>query len=279
MKEQFVHRIFILVVCLATCIVAKGQAFYGTTGLLHMPTADMQKDKTVLFGGNYLDKHTLSGYWRDSQEYKPFTLNYYVGITIFPWLEVSYTCTLVKGWRNSSYWPKETWGKFTNQDRAFHGRLRLWKEGWWKEWTPQIVFGMNDPGSHSYNGGGGIDWGGNESGNHNYLTRYYLAVTKHIAFQNIGNLGIHAAFVIGRAMTDTHYQRPALGANFQFELPKDGSFAHKAINGLNLMAEYDARTVNCGLEYHFWKDYINLIAELNDGKYFSGGLVFKIHLK
>ena len=27
------------------------------------------------------------------------------------------------------------------------------------------------------------------------------------------------------------------------------------------------------------KDYVNLVAELNNGKYFSGGLVFKVHLK
>ena len=34
-----------------------------------------------------------------------------------------------------------------------------------------------------------------------------------------------------------------------------------------------------GGEYSFWKDYVNLVAELNNGKYFSGGLVFKVHLK
>ena len=41
----------------------------------------------------------------------------------------------------------------------FHFRLRAWKEGWWKAWTPQVVIGANDPGSHSSNGGGDIDWG------------------------------------------------------------------------------------------------------------------------
>ena len=44
------------------------------------------------------------------------------------------------------------------------------------------------------------------------------------------------------------------------------------------MAEYDARTVNIGAHYQLWKDHINLIAELNNGKYFSGGIYFKIHL-
>jgi hypothetical protein len=61
-------------------------------------------------------------------------------------------------------------------------------------------------------------------------------------------------------------------------LPED-NLAVKALNGLDLMAEYDARTVNIGAHYQLWKDHINLIAELNNGKYFSGGIYFKIHLK
>ncbi len=76
--------------------VIKGQAFYGTTGLLHAPTAVMQKDKTVMLGGNMLDVNILSRYWVRS-EYHPYTYNYYINCTLFPWLEVAYTCTLVKG--------------------------------------------------------------------------------------------------------------------------------------------------------------------------------------
>ncbi|EEZ23372.1 hypothetical protein CE91St6_26490 [Phocaeicola dorei] len=48
---------------------------------------------------------------------------------------------------------------------------------------------------------------------------------------------------------------------------------------LNLMAEYDARTINIGAEYSFWKDYINAVIEFNRCRYFSGGVVFKVHLK
>ena len=67
--------------------VIKGQAFYGTTGLLHAPTAVMQKDKTVMLGGNMLDVNILSRYWVRS-EYHPYTYNYYINCTLFPWLEV-----------------------------------------------------------------------------------------------------------------------------------------------------------------------------------------------
>ena len=63
-----------------------------------------------------------------------------------------------------------------------------------------------------------------------------------------------------------------------FCLP-DTSLGNKILNGLNLMAEYDARTINIGFNYAVWKDRFNLIAELNDGKYLSAGLYFKICLK
>lgn len=33
------------------------------------------------------------------------------------------------------------------------------------------------------------------------------------------------------------------------------------------------------VKYSIWKDHINLIGELNDFKYISGGIYFKIHLK
>jgi len=45
------------------------------------------------------------------------------------------------------------------------------------------------------------------------------------------------------------------------------------------MAEYDARTINIGAEYSFWKDYINVVIEFNRCRYFSGGVFFKVHLK
>ncbi|WP_315901665.1 hypothetical protein [Phocaeicola dorei] len=168
--------------------------------------------------------------------------------------------------------------RVVNQDRAFNARLRLWKEGWWKSWTPQIVLGLDDPTSHEAYGGGAIKF--DEDGmQNNHFTRYYLAATKHFSFTGVGTLGVHAAYVDYRACWFPHYRRPAAGVNFKFNLLPEDNLAVKALNGLDLMAEYDARTVNIGAHYQLWKDHINLIAELNNGKYFSGGIYFKIHLK
>ena len=281
------RKIRLILICLIaiSSLQSQAQALYGTTGLLHAPTAEMQKDKTFMVGGNVL--HLVPLQYLTTNEIK-YTFNYYLNITIFPWLEVGYTCTINYANHGSTYFPEQSWGKYTNQDRAFNARLRLWKEGWWKAWTPQVVIGANDPGSHSSNGGGDIDWGGGGSGNHNYLTRYYLAATKHVEFSGIGTVGVHVAWVIGKAMSDVHYSRPAAGVNFHFGMKGEG-FWQKALNGFNLMVEVcpghaedlhtATYTVNVGGTYSIWKDHINLIAELNDGKYFSGGIFFKLHLK
>ena len=285
------HNSFLAFLCLCFCTVLKGQALYGTSGLLHMPTADMQKDKTVMLGGNVLDKHPLSTYWNNKNY--TYTYNYYINVTIFPWLEVAYTCTLVKGVKGN-YWPEQTWGKFRNQDRNFSGRLRLWKEGWWKEWTPQIVIGANDVIGDSWNGGSLSKPSELNYGN-GFLNRYYLAITKHFYFENVGTLGAHLSWIYSNRF-DNKLNDPAMGANFRFHLKDSDSWVHKAINGVNLMAEMvpgytDVKEdltfdpdgakyqVNLGMEYSFWKDYINAVVELNRCKYFSGGLVFKIHLK
>lgn len=136
----------------------------------------------------------------------------------FPWLEVVYTCTLVKGIHGSGYWPEQTWGKFVNQDRSFHFRLRAWKEGWWKSWTPQIVLGANDPGSHENAGGGDLtlqDVG--ESTNH--LTRFYLAATKHFAFSQWGTLSVHASLIQFDGINLDNDHGGAAGVSFRFHRP------------------------------------------------------------
>ncbi len=147
------RKIRLILVCLIaiSSLQSQAQALYGTTGLLHAPTAEMQKDKTFMAGGNVL--HLVPLQYFNSNEIK-YTFNYYLNITIFPWLEVGYTCTINYAEHGSTYFPEQSWGKYTNQDRAFNARLRLWKEGWWKPWTPQIVLGLDDPTSHEAYGGG-----------------------------------------------------------------------------------------------------------------------------
>ena len=239
---------------------AMAQFTYGTTGLLHMPTADMQRDKTFMFGGGYLNDHATPARW----DYD--TWNYYINITFFPWLEVAYTCVIFDEWLANRK------VHMINQDRSFHGRLRIWKEGWWKEWTPQIVVGVND-----FTTGAGTDYGemAVEGDGNGYLNRYYIAATKHLSWY--GEWGIHAAYVYNKRGKDK-LNGVAFGVDYQFALKGEEPW-QKVVNGLNLMAEYDSKSVNIGAKYALWKDHINIITELRECKYPSVGVYFKVLLK
>lgn len=270
------YCLIILLCC--TSMKLLGQHLYGTTGLISAPTAEMQKDKTFMIGGSMIDHNIYrSSYWSNSREYDPFTYNYYLNITIFPWLEVAYTCTLVKGVHGSSYWPQQTWGKFTNQDRSFHFRLRAWKEGWWKSWTPQIVLSTNDPGSHENAGGGNITFD-NVGESTNHLTRFYVAATKHFTFRQWGTLSVHASVIQFDGLDFNNDHGVTVGMNYRFQRPADG-FWNKALNGLNVMGEYYDGAWNIGTNYSVWKDRINVVVALYDGRYWSVGMYFKVCLK
>jgi hypothetical protein len=166
---------------------------------------------------------------------------------------------------------------YTNQDRSFHGRLRLWKEGWWKEWTPQIVVGGNDV-LFSTGKDANINIGsyeGSNIGGNTYFQRYYAAATKHLFWY--GEWGIHVAYVYSKRIGHK-FDGLAVGVDYQFTLKGEEPW-QKAVNGLNLMAEYDSKFVNIGAKYALWKDHINIITELRECKYPSVGVYFKVHLK
>lgn len=299
------HRFFwsLAGVLLGSALSVHAQYSYGTTGLLNTPTADMQQDKTLMVGGGFLEKHTSTARWFYN------TWNYYINMTVFPWLEVSYNLELHKAveWDRgvTGFWVPSTYGKFSNQDRQFSVRLRLWKEGWWREWTPQVVLGSDDISSHS--------WGDTDkrfeiadNSANAFNNRYYLAISKHFHFKAIGQLGTHVSYLYNKR-SDYPLNGVSIGANFCFSLPdEEGSVFNRLLNGLNVMAEAypadgrgtywssDGKTtqvhrdrgvsigkydINVGASYAVWKDRIHLIGELYGCHDFSGGIQFKIHLK
>ena len=95
--KHFLSRLYILLFVLS-CYNSHVNAQFtnGVTGLLHMPNAEMQKDGTFVIGGNFLNKHNLpNDNWWGYDSY-----NYFINITFFSRLEISYICTLVQGKKN-----------------------------------------------------------------------------------------------------------------------------------------------------------------------------------
>jgi len=233
----------------------------GMTGLLHMVNAEVQKDATFMLGGNMLHKNNIPSktWWGDYNTY-----NYYLNITFFDRIEIAYICTLVQG-KPNGFWPSYTYGRFVNQDRHFAGKIQLVKEGeWWKH-MPAIAVGVSDPTT-----GGSFDYTDmNVSGSSNgFFNRWFAAITKHFQIKGVGELGLHATYLKNKR-TDYPLNGLGWGVNFRPNFHKN----------LNLIVEHDTKTLNVGAIYSLWADHFNFLFELQEGKYISAGLVYKVNLK
>ena len=152
----------LLGLCLAWGTTAKAQYAMGNTGLMNIPTADMQEDGTFLLGGNYLPNGMT-----------PFnfnTGNYFANITFLNFVELSYRSTLLKTTRYD--------GKrgYFQQDRSMTARIRPLKEG---KYTPALVIGTNDPFRNTGN---------------NYYGSIYGVLTKGFSLTGEDRLAVTAGY-------------------------------------------------------------------------------------
>ena len=267
-----------LIICLSLIwgilLTAQAQYCIGTTGLLHLPTADMQPDKTLMVGGGWLNKAATPDCWYYD------TPNYYVNITFLEFFEISYDCTLWSGdWIAKAYGISRTSvKKWANQDRNFSARLRVLKEGQFWKWMPQVVVGANDVlHTSSQEDSGKIGVSSTKNG---HWGRWYMAFTKHLSFPGIGTLGAHVAGMYNDRK-EFLYKGVGVGADFKLDLAPGmlPDWLTAAANTLDVMAEYDTRAVNVGLRSSVWKDRVSVIGELYECKHASVGVQFKVTLK
>ena len=246
-------KLFFIVLFCSLSLSAFSQLTYGTTGLLHAPSAEMQRDKTFMVGGNFLNKELTPPTWYYH------TYNYFLSVTIFPFLEVAYTCTLFKaealGLKPYGY------SGFTNQDRYFSARLRVLKEGQFWKYMPAVVLGTSDPFTSS--GGGQV---GTTEGN-GYYSRFYIAASKHIPVVGKEEIGVHLSYLYNNRK-EYKLNGFALGVTY------NPSFHPQ----LRMIAEYDSKDFALGATYLLFK-HLHVQVEMQRMKYFSGGLTYKIHLK
>ena len=250
MQTNMIKKILFICLFLFSSLLLSAQLTLGTTGLLNSPSADMQPDKTVMIGGNFLnDRVTPDGF--------PYnTYNYFLNITFLPFLEVAYTCTLFKA--TDKFVPSKK-GRFVNQDRSFSVRLRLLRE---RKYLPAIVVGSND--LYTQSGGGKIL---SEGCGNQYFSRFYIACSKYINICPTEQIGVHMAYLYNRR-TSNHLNGFSGGVSYK------PSFVPE----LNLIAQYDSKTFCIGANYLLLKHLFAQVL-LQDGKYFTAGLAYKIYLK
>ena len=182
-----------------------------------------------------------------------------MNVTIFPWLEIAYTCTLFQSPTIGIDW-KVGKKKFTNQDRYFSARLRVLKEGQLWKYMPAVVVGTSDP--YTESGDGQV---GSADGN-GYFCRFYVAATKHIPIGK-EKIGVHLSYLYNRRV-DYHLNGLAGGLTYAPSFAPD----------LTVIAEYDAKDFAFGATYLLF-NHLHAQVELQRMKYFTGGLTYKIYLK
>lgn len=243
-------KILFTCVFVFSTLLLSAQLTLGTTGLLNSPSAEMQADKTVMLGGNFLNDKVTP----DKFPYN--TYNYFLNITFLPFLEVAYTCTLFKA--TDQFVPSKK-GRFVNQDRSFSVRLRLLQE---RKYLPAVVLGSND--LYTQSGGGKIL---SEGSGNQYFSRFYLACSKYIDICPTERIGVHLAYLYNRR-TSNHLNGFSGGVSYKPSFAPD----------LNLIVQHDSKSFCIGANYLFLKHLFAQVL-LQDGKYITAGLAYKIYLK
>jgi len=237
----------------------------SSSGLLQMPSAEMQPEGTFMITNNSLNPRSLptSGW-----SYRTFAYGF--SFTFWSRLEVGYVCTIFDG----SKIPGSTGRQrlMFNQDRHFTGRFQLLREGeFGLRWMPSLVVGVSDPTTGS-SANGYVDTSVEGTGN-GYFNREYIALSKHFNTP-LGELGGHLAYQYNRR-SDYRLNGPCAAVTFTPDLLRYRSI----LDAIRFIAEYDARTFNLGCIASVWENRFEAMVELQALKYVNFGVRYKLRLK
>ncbi len=229
------------------------QQYTGMTGLIHVPSAEMNKEGDARIGGHFINKYQTPSDFFSYQGERYNTFSYYLSITPFSWIELGYTCTLLKQVHSPMY---DGHG-YEEKDRYFSLKLRPLKEG---KWHPSVAIGCNDI-SDSYS-----FFNFDDDAVEALFGNYYVVASKHL-FWKREEIGIHLAYRHFVKKYNSKWDGIVGGITYR------PSFAQS----LRAIAEYNGNEINVGMDCLLWKNFL-LQASLQDGKYFSGGVCFQINL-
>lgn len=229
--------------------VVRAQEYTGITGMMHVPTAEMAPAGTARVGAFYLNGEFTPEKLRYMGD-KYDTYNHFLAIAPFSWVELSYVCTLLKNAKNNDETQKVG---YYNKDRHFCVKIRPLKEG--KYW-PALAFGAQDP-------TGTVK---DKSGDYVYFNNFYATASKHLNWKD-HELGLHLAYRYYRSDFNAKWRGVAGGITYR------PAFAPNS----RAMVEYTGSDVNVALDCYLWR-LLFVQAGLQNGKYFSGGLVLRVQL-
>ena len=252
MLVQLAHHKLLFLLLLFTLVGSSvmAQQYTGMTGLLHVPSADMDTIENLRLGVHALPLDMMPDAIRFEDE-KYASSNWYVSAMPLKWLEAGYSFTLMKFPKNMDRNSKEA--GFYSKDRYFSLRLRPLREG---RYWPSLVIGGNDV-------------IGQRDGDSNsfYFRNFYVAASKHVEVP-FGEVGAHLAYRYWTKSYNNRWNGVVGGITFRPSIYKP----------LRALAEYDGNGVNIGIDCVLFR-YVQLQASLMKCRYPSVGGALRIGLR
>ena len=160
-----------------------------------------------------------------------------------------------------------------NQDRHFLARVRLLREGeFGLPWMPALVIGVSDPttakGDFEY-----TSWEDVNGIDNGFFNRNYIVLSKHFN-TSLGEIGVHVGYLFNKR-EDYPLNAPCVGVNWHPVWFQGRGF----FDGLNLVAEYDARTLNIGFIASLLNDHFEAMFELQNFQWVNLGVRYRFALK
>jgi len=226
------------------------QTAIGTTGLINIPTADMQHDGTFMGGATFLPDSYLSDRFNFN------TGMYYINFTPFKWAEITLRETLFKGRQQFSSGTTGDVGYYF-QDRSYTVRIAplFWVKN---KWIPKLVIGTNDPWSD--NGG-------------SYYSCIYGVATEHFHINKIGD--ISASFGYFKSLGDCFGENNTKTYSGIFG---GISYTPAFWDKLMLCADYDTQGFNIGANVRLFNHW-NIFVYERDFNKFGGGMSYQFTIK
>lgn len=257
-------KIFLIAAALLITHASYGQFADSTTGLLNMPSAEMQPSGTFMITNSYLNKHHLA-----SNMWGYDTFSYGFDITFWSRLEIGYVCVIFDGKRRPNGTARDK--IMFNQDRHFLARFNVLREGELWKYAPSIVVGISDP----VTGAGGGDYTDGNIGkvrNNGFFNRMYVVATKHFDTP-WGNVGVNAGYQYN-LRRNPHYNAPCAAVTWEPVWIQNLALQ----NRFRLIAEYDSLTFNMGFVAGIWKDHFDAMFEWHNLRWVNASLRYKVIL-
>lgn len=231
-------------------IVGQAQQYNGTSGFLHIPSAEMNHEGDARIGAHFLHKAMTpdTGFIFMGEKYNTF--DYYLSVTPYKWLELSYTCT-----KRKISQPISGNHVYGAKDRYFTVKIRPLEEG---KYHPAVAIGCNDVGTTGFKA--------NQSAVQLYFMNFYVAATKHFSFGG-NELGVNVAY--------RHYLREY---NDKWNGLVGGiSFRPAFFPQARAIVEYTGNEFLVGADALLWQ-HVLIQASVKDFKYFNFGLCLQLNM-